>query len=675
MSRAFTQWRDRVQAASVEHAQRALLGEIGMWRAQRLTDVSAQREATWALAELYRRLGEGERANHEAQQLLALCRTPPAASREALMAAEKLANRLSGKDRAAAADAWSDAFALARKGAWDKARRAAHGKGARAGMFRVWTQLEEALATEGDGREAALRALADELAERVGPRGAKAAPAPAPKVREAATRAAPQGDDGTPLGKIFGRPVPRRREGLLRAMDAAWHASPGVLDALAAAALRTHVAIAGPRAVAPWLIRYVTHALAEGEAADTRAAITELGDAYAVTAYAEPTFGSVVMLTRAFTAAGWHVGDVRRGILSRGLGSDQVVWTLRIDKDGDDLLVAVATPTEAAWPEDAVARICERLGELSSRTLLVAAGDAHANLRAAAGAHTVVASDVPDEVVAALATVPAPVPEDKPARPARAPRAEATGNKEAAAASQAPAGPDPVDSIRALFGAEVPTPAEAYAEALSTLRRSFQAFVAIREHVAAAGDDLDARLAPLLTAVHAATPETVHLAEGTSVALRTVVAFPEGLVERILTAGDALSERFGGVRILGLVPAMRAVAVDGWQVDRVLTGITRREGREIAGLAPLADRVDGLWRVTLDKAGTKVDVWWLDGPTPEALAAVAMLAGGAAPKVALVAPGQAITLPELAGTSVITWSEEAAEALRGAVGGAPVADA
>ena len=51
----FDTWADRVATVNEPESQRALMAEIAVWRARRLTDVPATRQGTWALAQLLAR--------------------------------------------------------------------------------------------------------------------------------------------------------------------------------------------------------------------------------------------------------------------------------------------------------------------------------------------------------------------------------------------------------------------------------------------------------------------------------------------------------------------------------------------------------------------------------------------------------------------------------------------
>ena len=82
MTGTFDKWSGRIAAAGDEHSRRAILAEIGAWRAAKLTDVAASRHATFAMSRLYAMLGEHDQAVREAHSLLSLCQTAPVATRD-----------------------------------------------------------------------------------------------------------------------------------------------------------------------------------------------------------------------------------------------------------------------------------------------------------------------------------------------------------------------------------------------------------------------------------------------------------------------------------------------------------------------------------------------------------------------------------------------------------------
>ena len=104
---------------------------------------------------------------------------------------------------------------------------------------------------------------------------------------------------------------------------------------------------------------------------------------------------------------------------------------------------------------------------------------------------------------------------------------------------------------------------------------------------------------------------------------------------------------------------------------RVLLGITRREQRAQAGLAPLGRRVEGLWRLIVSRGPQAGEIWFVDAPSPEALAAAPLLLLDARERAFLVSPAfdGAIALP----SAPIVWTGAEGDALTAAIDGWPAA--
>lgn len=705
LTQSFGHWNERIDAATDEHARRALLGEIGVWRAQRITDIPAQRTASFALSMLYALLGEGPPALNEARQMMALCRTPPNPPGEDMRFAEKHLARVersfgpkpAGAPRAAAVqartpagrnapraergapsfpaagpDPFDAAIAAVRAGRFDEARGLIGGlRGGRAGVLRMWSSLAEALSFDGEAREAALRGLERELAARFTEPERAERP-------ERQDRAAPDAEPAFrttgPLAALIGQ-VPTARDALVDAVTAYIAAHPEQIDAVAAAALQDHVAANGPRAVAPWLVGITGTALASGDGAATRRTLNELDGNWAVTAYSEPPFAWLVDVLRVALAAGWTLVSLRRGVLRKGAPGGRETWTLRLTKDGIERLIAAVPPTDL--PDAAIAeRLVARFSDLCDRVVLLVTEPGQAALADAGRAlGFAVASDA-TSAFAALYTVgdharvgltPAPTEakapaarEPRPPREPRAPREDA-----------APRGPGPMDAVAEKFAAE-PADVEAWSPLLATLDRGFKAFVAIRTTLETmAAEQLDARLAPLLEALHAVTPESVRLAEGISVAVRTAAAVPDGAVAALLARDDATAARYGGRASLTLAGIARALGASGWTVRRVLLGITRREQRAQAALAPLGRRVEGMWRLIVSRGAQAGEIWYVDAPSPEALAAAPLLLLEPRQRAFLVAPSfdGTLALP----TEAIVWTGAEGDALVASIDAWPAA--
>ncbi|MBT3219613.1 MAG: hypothetical protein HN348_11025, partial [Proteobacteria bacterium] len=82
MAMAFERWADRIAATDDEQSRRELLAELGAWRAARLTDIPALRDAAFAMSRIYALMGSHQDAVREARALLSLCHTVPPASEE-----------------------------------------------------------------------------------------------------------------------------------------------------------------------------------------------------------------------------------------------------------------------------------------------------------------------------------------------------------------------------------------------------------------------------------------------------------------------------------------------------------------------------------------------------------------------------------------------------------------
>ena len=655
MPALFDIWKSRIDAAQDESARRALLAEIGAWRVDRLVDIPAQREASFSLSSLYGLLGEKEMATQEAQQLVSLCRMPPEVRREEMRFVLRHADVVAGKpprpERAergergdrAKVDVWAEAIAAAEAARWEDARALIRGrKGPRPTLFRVWSHLAEALASEGEAREAALQTLLGELRSRAF--GASGRNEGAPDASE------------SKLALLLGRSVPRRREPLLKMLDEHIVAHPETADAIAAAALDEHIANEGAKSTAPWLITFVARALATTDGSAIRGSLREHSKhgAYAVTAYDEPGFAQAVELASRATKAGWRLTGVRRGVLRRGEPADRRLWTVRMARGGGDVMVVLAPEAGDPYTDDVAAQLARRVGELSRRLVVSGPGSANAGFRAAClalGAF-VIDGDDPDDIVATLETLrPAPAP----APSAVAPGAAAGGRGDKPAVSSR--APSPVHELRALFESAEEAAVEAYAGLAAGLRRMVKGFSAIRDPLALMEPAAaDARLAPFLEAMHQVAPPFVGFGEGRSMAIRTAAAHRGGLVEGVLT-GEGTADRYAGPGIATVLDVVEALAGEGWVLDRVTLGVTRRESRDKAALEALGESLGGLWRLELDRGDERVHILVLSGATTEGLAAAPLLLVGGPPTIVVVVDASIDGL----GVAGLTWSGDPAE--------------
>lgn len=605
MGHPFEMWADRITAATTDEARRALVTEARVLRARSLSDVVALRRATFTLSQLHSLLGERSEAAHEARQLLSLCQTPPAASREEIEATRGWLRSLGehapkvvapprerswGETRrdarpartappprtpaprepreAPAADP-GRVRALAAEGRWEEALAAADGKGPAAELVRAALRLHLALA--GAEPLAAAAALRDELVARL---GLAARPTPA-----------------DPLSDLLGRPAPTRRAERIEAIEAFAASHPERIDALAAAALRAHLAHAGPATAAPWLAGIVVRALAAG-GADAEAALSELRAAGSVAAacYDEWPCSRLQRLIARAAVDGPAVTGVRRGVLARHEPEDRKIWTLR----AGDRMLAVAPHAAAPYPDELARELADRLAALCPATLVLATGSGNDGLRAAArarGLHVRDRDGDDAEILAELAALqPAPAP----------------------AAPEAPAAPAaPLERLADLVVAD-PLDRPRIQAAIATLRRADRA-LRIVQNLAMT----DEAVATVLEVVAATIGNDRPIPEGTTLAVRT------GLGPR---TREALRDpRYGGPGIDGLADVARHLADAGWEIHRVLRGPTRREIERHPALESLSAGLGGLWRLLVRHGDRKGEVWFVAELLPEGRAAVPLL--------------------------------------------------
>lgn len=658
MSGVFPRWRGAIDAASDDTARRTLLGEIGQWRAAHLIDVVGQREAAWSMARLYQALGDKDAAIREARSAVSLCRTPPAAEGAERHEAEALLARLTGTKapkrkkaraekpargkEAAPLSAAQRAVLAGRAGNWSEGFSVLKGKGGpAAAVVRIWLDLSRAMNEEGEARDKRLNTLLQRLERELPDVPDTAAPAATP-----ARPAAPAAPPTTRAGKLVGHALPDRRDKRLRVLTRFVEVHPEQADAVAEAALLDHLDEAGPEVPAPWLVGYVVRARVDASP-KTDAALETLAAAGSVVVgnYEETPFAVVTGLWGAARGRGVGLVDVRRGV-QRSEPDERRIWTLRLGNRKENVLVAVAPDVAEPYAEEGqAAEIAQRLVGLNERTVLVAPGDGNRALREAATALGLKVADADaalEATVDLLGTVPAP-------KPAPAPRPEA------------PKAP-PVDShkarvqavIEALHADEVPT-AEALEPLVAPIKRVRDLFDAAD---ALTGDDVEARRVALLLALHRTAPEHVRLAQGTTLALHTAATSPDGPAATLLTEGEAAS-RFGGPGAEIVVPVAVAAQQAGWKVDRVLRGVTRRERREVPALEILGPHLEALWRLLVDKDGTRGEVWIASELPLEGRAAVPQLLGQDRPRVAVLEPTVADGWEGLGGPAAVAWTGDA----------------
>jgi hypothetical protein len=76
-------------------------------------------------------------------------------------------------------------------------------------------------------------------------------------------------------------------------------------------------------------------------------------------------------------------------------------------------------------------------------------------------------------------------------------------------------------------------------------------------------------------------------------------------------------------------------------IDRVLSGLSRRERDGNAVLAALPAVTPGLWRLLVARDGRRGELWYVDGAGPESLAAGVQLLQEERPRVVLAADAAA----------------------------------
>lgn len=658
MGAPFERWTARLQAAADADAQRGLLAELAMWRAQRLTDVPASREATFAISRLHMLLGDRDDAVREARSLLSLCQTPPEATAEEHQAAraylESLGETAPPRRKPVRAAAPRErrprneaptggpgqVLPLVERGAFGEALRALRGqKGARADLVRAYVQLSRALAADDpQARDRDLHDLHQRLARFAGARGT----APVSQEREAEPA-----DD--PLSRLLGAPVPRRRDARVRALEQFAQANPDRVDELAATALRQHVVRSGLKAPAPWLAGTVGRALASGPATQTRAALNELTDrgSFAVTAYDEWPFSRLLRVATRALEDGWTYGGMRRGSGARNEPSDRKLWTLRLGRGGVERVLVVGAHTSDPYPGQVAAGLGAHLAKLGGAVALLATGAGNAALRdaAAPAGVTVLQEDGDDaSLLSALEAIEA--------RPAQ--------QAPSASARPAPEGPRPREGLEAALR----DPSEnSLREAVERFGRPFRAVRAAERMLEFAND---AAIAQLLAIAHELQGDRGPIPEGTTLGVR--VASGGGTdTARVLLEGPT-AERFGGAGMDVVIELGAALRADGWEVFRVLRGPTRKEQDAHPALATLADELGGLWRLLVRRDGAKGEVWYIAGLSAEGRAGVPQLLLADYPRsvVLPIDPDLLGWYETLGGPAPIGWTGEEADAVRAA---------
>jgi hypothetical protein len=647
MATPFDPWSARIAAAHEAAERKSLMTEISYWRATRLGDLRAQRDASFALARLHSLNGDSAAAIREAQSLVSLCQSPPPASAEELKMAVGLLQTLGGSGVVAKPARPPRAEGARPEGARREERRAESGRGERApsrtsnelddaifaaasGRFelalrglkgvhgpeaelvRTWISLARGLASEDPQRE--LSALERRLRQRLVPAGAASRAEPA-EARPAARAREPResGAAAAALATLLGQPIPEERQARIDVLEAA--AASVDPDALAARALEHHREVEGLQAPAPWLIGLTARALASGAAPQTRAVVERLAaeGAWAVTAYSEPPFEQLVAVMRAAGDAGFHTGSLRRGVLSRGEPGSRKLWTLRLDHGGVEYMLVAGAASEEAYRPETAQRLARRVLELCPRILLVAPGAGNAGLRDALTGLGGVARESGDAkaLLAELSSVEAVASAVSEPAEARAPRS---------------ANPREGEAIRELLAAETAPTVDALEAVLREMPRVHRCFPAARAALSAFDPaERDRRLAVLLDAAHRAAPEGVRLSEGASLAIEAYAEVGAGSLAFARATHGSSATRFGGAGFDTLGRLVGAAIHGGFQLDRVLRGTTIKERRDSAFLDAIGHAADGLWRALVQREGSTLELWFMAELSPEGRAAVPQL--------------------------------------------------
>lgn len=615
----FDQWNSKRTAAVDPAAQQSLLAEIGAWRAQNLMDIPGQRDAAFALSKLHKALGNEADAVREARTLLSLCQTPPEANKGELAVARKTLTALGQtaprvvqpgaqrerrertndrstdrNERTNRAQSGQDAaIEKALAGDFAAARRILKGKKGREAV-RVWIDLSEAIAAEGDRQAQLLHRIEGRLRQTIGLPQVK-------RVVPEAPPAPPAPEDGA-LGQLIGRKLPRRREPFLRAL-AAWLAEhPDQADPLASTALQHHIDTVGATSAAPWLASFVARALASDGTAT----------AAVIQSHEHDPIGSIFReapFQRALSLVGNpRFSGLRRSVLGRNAEpDDRRAWTLRFD-DGDKMIVLVPEH-DAPYPSDVASQLAQRLPALCSQFIVLAPGAGNAPLRevlAAGGLVSLDGSPSDNELIAALDHV---TPVERPARTRkeRAPKADAVQP----AAPAAPAVPkvDPMDAVKAVLTAEgVPT-VEQLRAALEPLPKLRDAFLFASNTWFPLAPEASARAAVLLDAADAEAPDGLRVPEATTLSLRIAAQQGGDVLSRLQNGPTA--ERFAGPGVADVVGVVKGALDSGWQLRRAFRGTTRRERRNQPMLNELGGGLDGLWRLGVEKGDERAEIWFV----------------------------------------------------------------
>lgn len=668
----YVRWTKRLSEVDSSEERRALMSEVAVHRARSLGNLIEVREATWALSQLHASVGEHDKAVLEGRSLLSLAGgTPPASDEEVDSARGWLASlgvtdaprvRLaprapegrrkgrgrrddppSSSGREAAPRFLQDARRAGVEGRFEEALLCVKGKkGVAVEAVRSWLLLRKALGASDEEREGLLRELEHYMARRaeVSKPGKRQDKVGDEGSRDSSSKPDSVPDDG-PLGALFGGMIPRRREGLIRAVDAHVQAHPELLDALASAVLKNHVMRAGERRVAPWWIGLVARVMCTTNYEKTEQTLADLSGAYAVTAYSEEGFKFLIGMGRVAVAQGWQVLGVRRGLLKKGEPGDVRMWTMTLrDGEGCERTI-VHGPLSETPPADPtrVGQVLARGVSLGDVVGVHALGAGHAALReqALAAGHGGWEGTDPQALIEALGALEA--------QPGR----RRSGNEARGQAN---------DALRALLADSGPLDSEKLTQAVAAIRRRRDVCRIVGETVPELDD---ARVVEVAQVCLLAWSEATRLPELTSLLVAT--SAKGGAASRALLVDPAHAVRMGGPGIDVLTDLAATAGGEGWSVARVLAGVTRRERETDTLLSSSADALEGLWRMELQKGDVRGDLWYLQGLSDEGREGLMKM---------LAKPGQRLMIfpsgeEGLGGTAdtsgSFSWSDTEAQAL------------
>jgi hypothetical protein len=669
----FNRWTDRIIAAEDESSRQSLVSEIIRWRAGCLTEVTNQRDAAHALARLYMLLGLQPQAVQEGQTLMSLCQIPPNVSREEWTVASAFLQTLGGtpprranapsrpqkakapkekRSREAKApskghDQFSSWVKQVVDGKSDDVRNAIKGKkGPQIQIFRIWMTLNKWAAQEpGEKRDQSIAHLERRLRQQLAPQLQTKKPA----------RPEPVSDVDKALAAIIGSPIPRRRDSRVRLLEGFVKSHPEKSDAVAAAALTHHVAVSGVEAPAPWFVSLVGLAMLHSDGAETKAVIETLQaqKAVCVEPFSEEAYVWSLALIRLALSEGWTLNAWRRGILPRIEPVHRKIWTLRIEKDGFERMMAIAPSQTEAYAEGLPKQLSDRLNQLSRTVLLAAPGEGNEGLRSAANEASLPLLEEMDWSAALKQLA------------ALSPKEAVVQRKGPSPQSQA------LDELATLLRQEEPPSLEVLTQKLGELRRARDVFRCVSDLTQNEGLSLSAdRAALILTAMHAVVPQGSRVLEGTTLAVQHLCREPNAALLACLTTGDE-SVRYGGVGIEGVLQIAQGLVSAGWSLNRVLRGTTRRERRDNEVLESIGAGADEIWRLLIGNEKVTGELVYVASLSAEGRAAL--------PQLLLVERNRQVILPvepellewyrQTDGPAPIGWtgneSEAVAEAIQG----------